>query len=91
MMTKKQFIALADAIRAHNAAETNPPIERGPSGGKDNPMTNVAMKKLLYPYLEACFARLESFAGQRREFFAICQHCGRNRYTGEACTSRRTP
>jgi hypothetical protein len=35
--------------------------------------------------LEALCEALEKFTGKMRERCAVCQHCGRNRYTGAAC------
>jgi hypothetical protein len=43
------------------------------------------MRVKLYQALESLFSSLESWAGSMRERFAICSHCGQNRYTGKPC------
>jgi uncharacterized protein (DUF2235 family) len=41
------------------------------------------MRLLFCRTLEAFFRRLENFARDAGERFAVCPDCGRNRYTGQ--------
>ncbi len=43
------------------------------------------MKIKLFQLLERGFGALETWARNRKERFAYCPDCGRNRYTGMSC------
>jgi len=45
----------------------------------------LKIKIILYEHMEIMFDKLEKFASKMREKFAICNDCGRNRYTGKPC------
>jgi hypothetical protein len=43
------------------------------------------MKMKAYRLLERIFGAIETWAQGRKERFAYCSDCGRNRYTGMSC------
>jgi hypothetical protein len=44
-----------------------------------------ALKLKTFALLEAFFAGLEKWSSIKRERVALCQSCGRNRYSGHSC------
>lgn len=43
------------------------------------------MKLLVYGWLEVFFRTIALWASRYEERFALCPHCGQNRYTGVPC------